>query len=134
MVVYWVGMPIDKKWIRIDITRHLELIPRLAIRDLISVKKATPDDNTMKAICNVAEVDARPLSNTIARHEDAIQQSLGVSGAVLTKGVRSKGAAGWLSSLMHSVKASMGQAIGQPSMQSDSYVGKVNQGLSVGRL
>ena len=72
MCVYWVGMPISRKWIRIDITRHLELVPRLNLRDLISVKKAEPDDSTMKAIVKVADVDSRPLSSTIQRHEDAI--------------------------------------------------------------
>ena len=44
MVVYWVGMPTNKNWIRIDITRHLELVPRLVLKDIISVKKADPDD------------------------------------------------------------------------------------------
>ena len=43
MVISWVGMPPGKDWLRIDITRHLEVVPRMMLRDLISTKKALAD-------------------------------------------------------------------------------------------
>lgn len=156
MVVYWVGMPVDRKWIRIDITRHLELVPRLVLRDLISVKKADPDDGTMKAICRVAEVDARPLSNTLKRHEDAVASNANTEmtgESLLNKSVRSKGTGNWLSKIWSGLKsaagivapmlgmlpspytklagAGLGMIAGanQPSNQSDAYVGSVTQGI-----
>ena len=135
MVVYWVGMPVDKKWIRVDITRHLELIPRLKIRDLISVKKADPDDRTMKAICHVADVDARPLSNTLKRHEEAIATSANMpideTGGIVSRGLRKKGSGGWLSKIWSGIKSVMG--IAAPIVSNFGPVGKI-AGIGMGLL
>ena len=43
MVVSWVGMPPNKNWLRCDITRHLECVPRISMKDIIAVEKAIPN-------------------------------------------------------------------------------------------
>jgi len=43
MVVSWVGMPTNKNWLRCDITRHLECVPRISMKDIIAVEKAIPN-------------------------------------------------------------------------------------------
>ena len=39
-------MPNNKDWLRVDVERHFEGIPRTAIRDLVSVKKPTGNATT----------------------------------------------------------------------------------------
>lgn len=81
MVIGWVGMPPSKDWIRIDIVRHLEVIPRMQLRDLISTKKTQADAKTVELVQHIAEVDARPMSNTIGRHEEAVAAHANLSAA-----------------------------------------------------
>jgi hypothetical protein len=50
LVIGWVGMPPNKDWIRIDIVRHLEVIPRMMLRDLIATKKTNADPKTVELV------------------------------------------------------------------------------------
>lgn len=105
MVVYWVGMPKDEAWIRVDVTRHLECVPRMKLRDIIAVKKCTPNQETVDVVAKLADVDARPLSNTLQAHEGALQAHANypLTGAAPAHTQREarKGASGsWISKLM----------------------------------
>jgi hypothetical protein len=152
MIIGWVGMPPGKDWIRIDITRHLEVIPRMMLRDLISTKKAQSDPKTVELVQHIAEVDSRPLSNTIQRHETAmaahadVQQ--GNTPALSNRNVRAKGSSSWLGKIMGpllniggTVAQTLGgtwgkvigtgmQFLGSRLNQTDNMAGGVTQGLA----
>ena len=151
MAVYWVGLKPSQNWIRIDIVRHLELIPRIELKDIIAVKKARADENTIKAVTHIAEIDQRPISNTLQRHEEAMASASNAPETQLVSNpsVRKKGARSWLGSIWSGLKSIMGfatpivsrmgpigalagtlmSAVSQPTNQSDSMVGAVRQGL-----
>ena len=49
--------------------RHLECIPRMALRDIIAVKKCSPNTDTIDNVHIVPTVDPSIASNTIEKHE-----------------------------------------------------------------
>ncbi len=97
-----------KEWIRIDICRHLELVPRLALRDIISVKRADVCCASIEAATHIAEVDPRPMSNTIERHEQAMLQGplqgQGLFTGMATGNTRKKGKSHWLRTIWNALK------------------------------
>ncbi len=97
-------MPPSKDWIRIDIVRHLEVIPRMMLRDLISTKKTNADPKTVELVQHIADADTRPVSNTIQRHEDAVAAHSNVANndvaSLSNSSVRGKGTSSWIGGIM----------------------------------
>ena len=152
MTIYWVGLKSSQDWIRIDITRHIEVVPRLILRDIVSVENVSPNEATMKAVTHIADIDNRPISNTLEKHEQAMASSINMSPDMMGKGGREKGKASWMGKIWNAVRSTvaellpmagarfgpMGAAAGsviggmiKPNYQSDSYTGRVNAGLNV---
>lgn len=47
MVVYFKGLPKEQDWIRIDVERHFEAIPRHALKDFVGVKRPIHNQKTL---------------------------------------------------------------------------------------
>jgi len=45
-------MPANKEWLRVDIERHFEGIPRLELRDFVGVKRRGPSEATLNFVKN----------------------------------------------------------------------------------
>lgn len=53
MVAYWRGLPANKDgWLRVDVERHFEGIPRQEIRDYVAVKRRGPSEKTLNFVKN----------------------------------------------------------------------------------
>lgn len=39
MAIYWKGLPENKNWIRVDVERHFEAIPRAEIKDFVGQRR-----------------------------------------------------------------------------------------------
>lgn len=46
-------MPAGQTWMRVDVDRHFEGIPRTSIRDLVSVQKPMGDSKTLESLRKV---------------------------------------------------------------------------------
>jgi hypothetical protein len=149
-------MPASRNWLRVDITRHLEVVPRMALRDLIATKKAKSDPQTVAMVQHIAEVDPRPLSNTIQRHEAAIAHHANVdhtnTPALANQATRSGASGSWIGGIMKGLLnaagfvgqrfgGGVGKVLGTGAQllansgifggnRSDSYTGGVSQGLN----
>ena len=49
-------MPINKTWLRVDVERHFEGIPRTKIRDLVSVAKPKSNPKTHDVLRKVTNI------------------------------------------------------------------------------
>lgn len=52
MVAYFRGLPANQDWIRVDIVRHFEGIPRQELRDFVGVKRRGPNPRTLDFVKN----------------------------------------------------------------------------------
>ena len=50
MVCYWKGLPVSKDWLRVDVVRHFEVLPRQHIKDLVSVARTKPSTTTTNLV------------------------------------------------------------------------------------
>ena len=101
-------MPPGKDWIRVDITRHLECVPRMKLKDIIAVKKCIPNQDTVDSVAKVADVDTRPLSNTVKGHEQAVNHfsngQASHSSEKHAKMGRANAGGSWINSIMKVIK------------------------------
>lgn len=47
MVAYFKGLPKNEDWLRVDVTRHFEGIPRHSIKDFVGVKRPVHNQKTI---------------------------------------------------------------------------------------
>lgn len=47
MVVYYKGLPKNQDWLRVDVERHFEAIPRHALKDFVGVKRPVHNQKTI---------------------------------------------------------------------------------------
>lgn len=47
MCVYFRGMPANKDWIRIDVERHFEGLPRQDLKDFVGVARPVANEKTL---------------------------------------------------------------------------------------
>lgn len=52
MVCYWKGLPPSKDWLRVDVIRHFEVLPRQNVKDLIAVGRTKPSPDTIGNVSN----------------------------------------------------------------------------------
>lgn len=50
MVVYFRGLPKNEQWLRVDVERHMEGIPRNALRDYVGLKRAKYSEKTLEFV------------------------------------------------------------------------------------
>lgn len=60
---------------RVDIERHFEGVPRTKIRDLVSVRRPTPNEKSIDVAIKVAHKSTL-ASHTIDHHKDVIMPSV----------------------------------------------------------
>lgn len=81
-MAYFRGLPANKDWIRVDVVRHFEAIPREELRDFVGVSKRGPSPKTIDFVkhksmdtrlhnhdlddANVLEKHIKPIIHAVA--------------------------------------------------------------------
>ena len=47
LAFYFRGLPKNEDWIRVDVVRHWEAIPRMAIKDFVGLKRPVHNQKTL---------------------------------------------------------------------------------------
>lgn len=77
LACYFKGLPPNQTYLRVDVVRHLECVPRNALRDIISVDRPVPNEESIKAASQAGPVmpslhssiiDVRDHSAPILQH------------------------------------------------------------------
>ena len=48
VAIYWKGLPMNQDWLRVDVERHFEVIPRQHLRDVVAVRRPVPNQKTIQ--------------------------------------------------------------------------------------
>lgn len=81
VAIYWKGLPEAKDWLRIDVTRKFNGVPKTAIRDIVEVSRASKTYDSKKTfdvlrnLCINAPVGGHTLKE-LDRTQDRIQAAL----------------------------------------------------------
>lgn len=63
--IYWRGLPKDEDWIRVDVERVFECIPREFLKDLIAVKKPLHNKHSMNSAANIFDEHSNSLGGML---------------------------------------------------------------------
>ena len=88
MVCYWRGLPANKDWIRVDVVRSFEALPRNDLKDYVAVKRRKENEKTLNFVkkksletklhnhdlddAKVFEHHVKPNIHLVADHHDVI--------------------------------------------------------------
>jgi hypothetical protein len=50
LAVYWTGMTANQNWLRVDVERHVEALPRRGIKDIVAVERPETNDRTIEFV------------------------------------------------------------------------------------
>lgn len=67
-------MPLNQSWIRIDVVRHFEGIPRTTIRDIVSVSKAKDNVASLEVAKQLGDIDGAAAHKLVdhPQHKESI--------------------------------------------------------------
>jgi len=50
IAIIFQGMPINRNWLRVDVVRHFEAVPREHLKDFVSLKKSAESEKTLNFV------------------------------------------------------------------------------------
>lgn len=140
MAFYWRGMPANKDWLRVDVERHFEGIPREHLRDLVATKRRGPSQKTIDFVKNKSS-DTKLHTHDLDDHEvmkevvkPAMAHAVTYSDIVKTT---PKEDSSWLSKagdFLSSAGSAMGNVLGESLPTIGNLVGTVAGGALGARV
>lgn len=73
MVVYFRGLPKNQEWLRVDVERHMEAVPRHALKDYVGLKRAKYSEKTLEFVSKASHTTNLHAQNLdVAEKQEAI--------------------------------------------------------------
>lgn len=88
MVMYWRGMPANKDWLRVDVVRNFEALPRNDLKDYVAVKRRQENEKTLNFVkkksletrlhnhdlddAKILESHVKPVIHKVTDHHDVV--------------------------------------------------------------